>query len=464
MSVAEPDAPARAVAASTVEASSARAGINALHFDLLVAILSAIPAPPRLSVVSYVCKRWRAAVVQSVTKLTVSAKAPQSIFELFPRLCDVRVSATHATRLKLPTRVTRLRVLPLEMLSAVQPTTIELSAPLRDLRLNYEANHFAGPLLSASVSALCTLEIDWITLTITLNLMNSTHFPHLTSLALFVSNDSTMHYLMPFLSTHAPQLTSLRIEGRHFNDEGVSRFVSLPWTRLRSLAVLRLEPPLSGADLATFMHHSPALTAVRYVDRYNDILDAPPEALTALTDLTMAKELTAEEGAFLLRLPRLRRLRGAWDGVPEALLRCTAHMPIPYDQVWPALQARDPRYTHIESLSIGSAAPEGDLRLHLPHLRFFEIYISLPVPEFERTLRACLSAVQRPGQVRRVYLLVPIEFYRDESTVPRWRALMAELMAAGISKVRYNSPLNAAQYEALRTLPWLQFKTRWYSK
>lgn len=451
------------MAAGLAEASPARAGINGLPLDLLVAVMAVIPVPPRLSVVSYVCRRWRAAVLQSVTKLTVPANAPQSIFELFPRLSDVRVSATLETRLKLPPRVTRLRMLPLEMLRGVQPTTIELSAPLRDLKLNYEANHIAVPLLAASVSGLCTLEIDWITLSTTLDLMNSTHFPHLTSLGLFFRNDSGIHHLMPFLSAHASQLTSLRIEGRHFNDDGGSRFAALPWTRLRSLAVMRLEPPLSGADLASLVQHSPALRALRYVDRYDDIIDAPPEALAALTDLTMAKELTPEEAAVLLSLPRLRRLRGVWGGVPDALLRCVYHMPIPYDQVWPALHARDPRYTHIESLSIGSEAPEADLRLHLPHLHFFEIYILLPVAAFERTLRACISAVRRPGQVRRVNLLAPAEFSRDATLVPRWRALMAELVAAGISKVRYSSALSTAQREALRTLPWLQVKTKWWS-
>ena len=206
--------PCGASMALTVDAT---APFSALPLDLVSLILCLAPPRPRRKALSLVCKRWRAAVLRSLSNLSLSKHCPSG------------VDVGDALLRQLP-RLTELTVLRLT------PHTLSVPTTVAKLNLHLEEGELTGNVIfGAHVTDFCAAAYDDVNLLIT--------------------------YLRPSL----PFLTRLSLslawepEVLHFLAD--AHFASLSCLRLRSTAPL-LSVAANQLALSFLRNHSTQLTSL----------------------------------------------------------------------------------------------------------------------------------------------------------------------------------------------------------
>lgn len=308
LSHATPDAPTRSVVPHP--------RLDVLPLDVLGLILDFIPRCPRLRSVSRVSKRWRSAVMRTITHAQLRPDTMQEMLALLPCLTSAEVSwDQQPSTLALPTRLRRLSFFHvgsgvLDVVSSIPP--------LEDLVFR---QHGHGNLLraciGASLTSLTSLTLEhsmytshlWLT-----TLATTPRMPALTLLRLSAchASNEVLERIADFLELHCSQLTSLTLRPPPGGDEATrARLAAITYPALRTLT---LGAFMSVTHFAQFIRNASQLTqlsvTLQHARHLHRLLHSHVQSLTAL-------ELPPQSGikflprpvlAWLATLPSLQSL------------------------------------------------------------------------------------------------------------------------------------------------------------
>lgn len=363
-----------------------------LPHGVLEMVLANLKRRHLLSIISFVCKRWRRAALASVRKLTIRRHVPsvQSVLSQMKGLTCVCIGPDcygATSPLHLPSSVTDIVCKKLW----ASPDLFTFP-PLRRIELQRGTAEQFTALLAHSHASLATLVIDSSAYGMAETVARALAHRSLPSLTdLTVAGAWHADDLPPFLARHASQLVSLSLFDAFDDDAAVSAVTALPFPLLLSLSLRQRDPLarnslLSAAHLARLLNGAPHLTALT-ANQVKQVLRVPASQLTCLVDLSLACSvhmLSPSATTTLFSLPHLHTFHADESNLchllqyPDALLKAQKKLLILADyedtQDVHCILTKAP---NIESLHIGgdarlqlSALPDG---LTLGHLRYVRL-------------------------------------------------------------------------------------------
>lgn len=341
--------------------------ITALPLDILVLIFSPLAMRARLRVLSFVCKRWRTAVLRTITKMKASYY--ERAAPLLPGITSLSLQGEVAPNYPVPPK---LRELSIDMDYGLhKDLAAKFSSVTNLIAINIATTRWTVQ-REAGLELLLSLRQSITSLSLASHLLSDiAYFPHLEHLSIrrrciFARNPAAD--IERVLATHATQLISLS-----FADEWCATRVLLPALTQLTLAVDEEEPSVSlVAD------DFPRLVELHLTCRKRWLLRAQA-SLTALASTVRSVRLTkgidlhpyatwSEFEELLLRFTNLAHLElvpgeEMWRIAFKPLATAVAALALPTEYLTEPLQ----RFSRITSLTM-TRHLFSDERVHLPCL------------------------------------------------------------------------------------------------
>lgn len=384
-----------------------------LPLDLVSLILGLAPPRPRRKALSLVCKRWRAAVLRSLSCLSLSQHCPPGIdvgdvlLRQLPRLTELSVLHLPPHTVTLPTTVTKLN---LHLTEGEQTGSVIFGAHVADLcAAAYDDVNLLITYLRPSLPCLARLSLSLAWEPEMLHFLADARFAALSGLRLRSTapllSVAANQLAVSFLRNHSTQLTSFAVLG--ISGLWADELTQLPYPELLDLEY-RTTDDLSPSLLCALVSNAPRLCNLSLSDCNNSasFLRARATCLTELHNTHLSIDWRRTETQF----PRLRL---AWPSNAALYAPLSAVYPalaarlavLAYDTdlspatVWRALGER--KNPQVRNLSLMHALPPEPPAVRLPHLAQLTVYahptargntVRQSIDAARHLLRCCPSA------------------------------------------------------------------------